>query len=86
MSASSASTITCSALLFSFSPTANCNGALLIRFSLTLLGQGNQKKPSAAGAGPITQIGCEAGTDIVAAASDSCNGPYVGQPSVGNSH
>jgi hypothetical protein len=47
---------------------------------------GAREPKEAVCAGPITQIGCEAGTDIVAAASDSCNGPYVGQPSVGNSH
>ena len=52
MSASSASTITCSALLFSFSPTANCNGAPLTRSSYTTLAgsNGEQEKPSAKGA------------------------------------
>ena len=52
MSASSASTITCSALLFSLSPTANCNGAPLTRSSYTTLAgsNGEQEKPSAKGA------------------------------------
>jgi hypothetical protein len=40
MSASSASTITCSALLFSFSPTANCKGrSWLARFYHGCAGQ-----------------------------------------------
>ena len=54
--------------------------ALRVRFSLTLLGQGNQKKPAAAGAGPITQIGCEAGTDIVAAPSIAAMGHTSASP------
>jgi hypothetical protein len=38
ISASSASTMTCSDLLFSFSPTANCNWTLLVQFQSTIVG------------------------------------------------
>jgi hypothetical protein len=52
MSASSASTITCSALLLSFSPTANCNGALLARFQFTTVA-------------PLPQLKCRSSEEIV---------------------
>jgi hypothetical protein len=51
MSASSASTITCSALLFSFSPTANCKGrSWLARF---YHGCAGQPKGGAPGVGAV---------------------------------
>jgi hypothetical protein len=56
MSASSASTITCSALLFSFSPTANCKGrSWLARFYHGSAGQPKEAHAGVAGHHPITQ-------------------------------